>query len=194
MMSEMDPRLQEMLDHYEITRVLAEYCHGCDRVDVEHMASIYWEDSWDDHGHLKATGPDFARQMSAQIVRDTDTLTHLLGQTLVNVEGDEAGAETYFIAVARAAREDGTQLCNQLGGRFVDRLERREGKWKVKHRIVVRDWGVTIPMASDWTEHAGLFDGQRSAADPSYAALGLQHRGGPSEQAVRELKARVIQG
>lgn len=190
----MDPRLQEMLDHHEITRVLAEYCHGCDRGDVEHMGSVYWPDSWDDHGHLKTDGPDFARRMSAQIARDTQTLTHLLGQSLIKVDGDEAGAETYFIAVARAAREDGTQLCNQLGGRFVDKLERREGQWKIKHRIVVRDWGVTIPMESDWTEHAGLFDGLRSAADPSYVALGIPHRGGPSEESVRNLKAKAVQG
>ncbi len=29
----MDKRLQEMLDHYEITKVLSEYCHGLDRMD-----------------------------------------------------------------------------------------------------------------------------------------------------------------
>jgi hypothetical protein len=113
---------------------------------------------------------------------------------LIKVEGDVAGAETYFIAVARGARDDGTQLCNQLGGRFVDRLERRGGQWKIKHRVVVRDWGVTIPMESDWTERAGLIDGQRSAADPSYAALGIPHRGGPSEEAVRNLQAAAVQG
>ncbi|RYE55546.1 MAG: hypothetical protein EOP18_05735 [Rhizobiaceae bacterium] len=36
----MDPRLQEMLDHYEISKTLNEYCHSCDRCDVE--GSINW--------------------------------------------------------------------------------------------------------------------------------------------------------
>ena len=29
----MDKRLQELLDHHEITQTLKEYCHGCDRGD-----------------------------------------------------------------------------------------------------------------------------------------------------------------
>jgi hypothetical protein len=44
----MDQRLQAMLDHHEITQLLAEYVHGCDRCDTDAMASVYWDDSWDD--------------------------------------------------------------------------------------------------------------------------------------------------
>ena len=46
----MDPRLQEMLDHYEIRKTLAEYCHGCDRCDEPRMAGVYAEGGFDDHG------------------------------------------------------------------------------------------------------------------------------------------------
>src|SRR4051794_18899130 len=120
----MDHRLQAMLDHFEITQVVAEYCHGCDRCDEAHMASVYLEDSWDDHGRIKAPGPEFARLMTIDIQAQCTSLSHLLGQTIVQVDGDEAGAETYFIAVPRSAGPDGRELCNQLGGRYVDRLKR----------------------------------------------------------------------
>ena len=55
----MDSRLQEMLDHYEIRKTLALYCHACDRADEAMMAGVYTgEDSFDDHGHVKAPGPE----------------------------------------------------------------------------------------------------------------------------------------
>ena len=173
----MDARLQRMLDHYEITQVLAEYCRGCDRVDPRHMAGVYIEDSWDDHGATQAPGPAFARIMTGRIARETDTLAHLLGQSVIHVDGDEAGAETYVIAVTRATRADGRRLCNQLGGRYVDRLVRQDGQWKIKHRTAVRDWSISLNVEEDSYLLARLTEGQRSAADPSYTALARQHGG-----------------
>ena len=173
----MDARLQEMLDHYEIRKTLSEYCHGCDRCDVARMGSVYLEDSYDDHGALAARGPDFARLMTEQILARTDSLFHLLGQSQITVNGDEAGAETYFLAAARSTREGGGEMCNQLGGRFVDKLQRENGRWRIKHRCVLRDWAISMPVEQDWTADSGLKDGQRSNADPSFAALGLVHSG-----------------
>lgn len=171
----MDERLQEMLDHYEITKTLSEYCHACDRCDETQMGSVYVEDSWDDHGALQAKGRDFARLMTAQILARTNTLAHLLGQSLIKVNGDEAAAETYFLAVSHSDGEDGARMCNQLGGRFVDRLQRENGRWRIKHRCVVRDWSISMPVAHDWTVDAGLTEGKRSKADPASAALGIVH-------------------
>lgn len=36
----MDERLQEMLDHYEITKTLSEYCHACGRCDEARLNPI----------------------------------------------------------------------------------------------------------------------------------------------------------
>ncbi len=173
----MDQRLQELIDHHDITQTLKEYCHGCDRCDEQRMGSVYLEDSFDDHGNFKAPGPQFATLMTAEILATTSSLFHLLGQSLIKVSGDEAGAETYFFAVSRDTRQDGQEMCNQLGGRFVDKLQRRDGLWRIKHRVVVRDWGISLPIDADWTASAGLMNGQRSGADPSFAALGLVHGG-----------------
>ena len=49
----MDERLQELWDHHAIRKLLATYCHGCDRADEVLMASTYVRDSWDDHGPRK---------------------------------------------------------------------------------------------------------------------------------------------
>ena len=174
----MDERLQEMLDHYEIRKTLSEYCQGCDRCDEPRMAGVYGRDSWDDHGETKMPGPQFAQLMIKRILAETESLYHLLGQTVIQVQGDEAGAETYFLAATRARRQDGVEMCNQLGGRFVNRLRRENGRWRIAHRTVVRDWSISLPMTEPvWTRTAQLTEGQRSNADPCFAALGIQHLG-----------------
>jgi len=177
-MPPLDPRLQELLDHHEIAKTLATYCHGCDRCDEPEMASVYRPDSWDDHGNIKASGPDFARQMTALMLRTTESVTHLLGQSSIRVDGDTAGAETYFLAVSCDHDAAGQPQCNQLGGRYVDRLRREpDGSWKIEHRVVVRDWSMTLPLEKAWRGAQALQAGSRSNADPSYAVLGLRHGG-----------------
>ena len=178
----LDPRLQEMLDHHAITRLLAEYAHGCDRCDTERMASVYWPDSWDDHGRDQATGPDFAELMTQRIIpANCETLSHLMGQSLITIDGDIAGAETYYLAVTRATDEDGQPSCHQLGGRYIDRLERRpnaDGQpvWKISHRTCLRDWSVSLKVDDDRFALAQLKPGHRSGDDPSYPVLGWRHR------------------
>jgi hypothetical protein len=170
--------LNEMLEHHRIRKVLVEYCRGSDRADEPLMASIYAEDSWDDHGVVRAPGPEYSKLMCERVRETTDSLSHLLGQSAISLNGEEAGAETYFVAVALDTAEDGTTMCNQLGGRFVDQLVRENGKWKVKHRRAVRDWSVAIPLHHDWALSHTLAAGQRSNEDPSYAVLGTTHGAG----------------
>jgi SnoaL-like domain len=176
----MDPRLQEMLDHYEIRKTLSEYCNGADRVDEVRMASVYAEDSFDDHGYHKLTGAEFGPVMAAAIAESSDSMYHLLGQSLIAVDGGTAGAETYFIAVALSTRADGVRECSQLGGRFVDKLVQEDGHWKIKNRVVVRDWTIALPIETDWDGALALTPGLRTQDDPSFAALGTVHSGEPT--------------
>lgn len=167
----LDDELQEMLDHHRIRKTLSEYCHGCDRCDEAVMSSVYTEDSWDDHGIYQAPGAEFSARMIAAIHETTSSLFHLLGQSLITVTGDEAVAETYFFAASTSDGEDEGEICNQLGGRFVDKLRRENGRWLIRHRTVVRDWAISLPVEADWTVDAGLKRGMRSADDCGALAL-----------------------
>jgi SnoaL-like protein len=176
----MDKRLQELLDHYEIRKLVSEYCHGVDRLDQVRMASIYAKDSWDEHGPNKGPGREFAeRVMNAMKSGASLGDSHMLGQTLINVDGDEAGADTYFIATIRKLDADGKEILNQMGGRYVDALVREDGRWKVKKRICVHDWSNSSPVTADWLGKAAYVQGKRSNEDPSYAVLGVEHSGVP---------------
>jgi hypothetical protein len=171
--------LQEIIDHHEIKKVLNVYCHGCDRGDEPRMASIYAEESWDNHGFYRGPGKPFAKQVMDRMLENEVKFTHLLGQSQIKVTGDEAGAETYFIANGNHKNDKGQEVVDLMGGRFVDKLVREFGQWKVKDRVVVRDWSISLDAEKDWLEEMDFVEGQLSQHDPSYAVLGLLHPGLP---------------
>lgn len=177
---DMNPRLQEMLDHHEIRQLLATYCHGCDRGDEVEMASTYAADSWDDHGPRKMEGRRFSIETVEESLRTTTVVSHMLGQSLIKVDGDSAGAETYFIATLIYPGRYGTaDKLNQLGGRYVDKLVREGGEWRIKERICVREWSISQPIEADFLAGRGFEPTRRGQQDHSYAALGLTHSGNP---------------
>jgi len=172
-------KLQEMWDHHEIRQLLARYCHGCDRADEREMASVYAEESWDDHGPRKMDGRRFAFETVEESLATTRLVSHQLGQSLIRVEGDTAGAETYFIASLIYPLKPGEAFeeLNQLGGRYVDTLERVEGQWLIKKRICIREWSISHPIEKDFLNGAGFVDTARGQVDPSYEALRQRHEG-----------------
>jgi hypothetical protein len=175
----MDPRLQDVIDHHEIRTLLAQYCHACDRADAELMASVYTgDDSFDDHGLVRAPGPEYARKMTDLVLQRSEVVSHILGQSLIKVDGDTAGAETFFLGLMRLPpAADGVPRLNQLAGRFIDRFERIEGRWRIKRRVAVRDTSITFKVEEDMQATYGMTPGRRDADDPGAAIVGIAHRG-----------------
>jgi hypothetical protein len=173
-------RLQEMLDHHDIRQLLAAYCHGCDRGDEVEMAGTYAADSWDDHGPRKMEGRRFSIETVEESLRTTRVVSHMLGQSFIKLDGDAAGAETYFIAtVIYPGRDGGEDTLNQLGGRYVDRLVREGGQWRIKDRMCIREWSISHSTERDWLANRGFEETRRGGEDHSYRALGLEHSGNP---------------
>jgi hypothetical protein len=170
--SDMSDRMQELIDHHDIRDVLVQYCHACDRLDAERMAAVYHPESWDDHGLDKMPGKDFAATATSNLAAGWTACMHHLGQSFIRVNGDEAGAETYFVAFLDRTR-DGERVIDQLGGRYIDRLQRVDSRWLIKHRVCAREWSVTVPVSEDMLLGHQFVQGLRSSADPSYAALRL---------------------
>jgi ketosteroid isomerase-like protein len=171
----MDKKLQELLDHFEITKVLKEYCHAVDRMDHARMAAVYARDSWDDHGPNKCSGQEFAARIIG-LMRSSTTVSssHMLGQSMIVIDGDTAGADTYFLASGLKI-ENGGQVINQMAGRYVDVFVREQGSWKIKSRTCVHDWSISLPISGDWLGKSAYIQGKRSGEDPSYSVLGLRH-------------------
>ncbi len=131
--------LRALLDEREIRAVLMRYCRGVDRLDEELIRSCYHPDSTDDHGMYKGPGLEFGAYCVKALRESTAATLHTLGQSLIELDGDTARCETYVVAYHRR-NHDGGEVIETFGGRYVDRLERRDGAWKIADRIVVREW------------------------------------------------------
>ncbi len=175
--NDMNDRLRDLLDHHEIRKLLSLYCHGCDRGDGPMMAGVYAEESWDNHGRYKGPGREFTQSVMKSFADDGFVCSHLLGQSLINVSGDVAGAETYFLATILQKEEKAGEILTLLGGRYIDTLRREQDGWRIAKRVCVRDWSRTLDIKEDRLKHDNFVSGELSGQDPSYDVLGFRHPG-----------------
>ena len=163
----MDPVLRKLVDKDEIRDALYRYCRGIDRCDEEVVRSVYHPGATDDHGVFSGTAEDFAAWVIPVLHRDFANTMHTLGNILIALDGDAAHVESYFHAFHRVLRPAGDRDLI-VGGRYVDRFERRSGVWKISARTVVFDWGRNEPAAESWSSADRFKRGERSRADFVY--------------------------
>jgi len=166
------PPIQALLDRDSIREVIFRACRAQDRADMELFRSCYHPDAWDDHGYYKGPVASFTPQ---SIVRPphVKNVMHHIGNVLIDLDGDQAWTEAYFIAYQRAV-QDGVERDTVFGGRYVDRFERRDGQWKIAHRTAVYDWTRVDPVGQTLTI-PGAVQGRASRDDLSYARTRMPH-------------------
>lgn len=143
--------LQAISDHIEIRQLLMTYSRGVDRWDAELLKSIYHEDGIDDHTIFVGKGHEFADFIVATCREMGGASQHHLTNIYIDLQGDVANVETYYIAYHASQAEDGSEarLLN-TGGRYLDRIERRDGVWKIAHRLCTIDWSREHLPGTPW--------------------------------------------
>lgn len=170
----MDTRLQHLLDRQDIMDCLIRFCRGMDRFDKELYLSAFWPDAEMAAGPYVGDVPgcyDWAMPMH----RDGQVLTHhaLLNNT-TGIDGDTAHSETYYQFVARNHpwEASGGETVMLAGGRYIDRLERRSGAWKIALRTNIIEWSCIQPAMplpfGDVPDIAANGVSARDKTDPSY--------------------------
>jgi hypothetical protein len=125
-----------------IRRRLLDYCRGIDRCDAELVASVYFDDSTDDHGGFEGLGVDFARYATERLRTHAESTQHVIGDSIIDFDDDHtAQVETPVLAVHRCRDAEGPFL-ERFGGRYLDTFECRDGDWRIRHRLVTWDWDV----------------------------------------------------
>jgi SnoaL-like domain len=132
--------LATLLAERAIRRRLLDYCRGIDRCDATLVASVYFEDSTDEHGTFSGLGVDFARYATDRLRAHAEATHHVIGDSIIDFDDDRtARVETPVLAVHRCRDTDGPYL-ERFGGRYLDTFECREGDWRIRHRVVAWDW------------------------------------------------------
>ncbi|MFL9965056.1 nuclear transport factor 2 family protein [Paraburkholderia sediminicola] len=164
----MDSRLQQFLDEAEIKRVHIRYCRGIDRMDWDLVRSCYHPDAIDRHGAYNGGVEGFIK-WAAELLPNFECTQHFTGNQYVQVDGDVAYAEHYAQALHRTKPVDGEMAADWVVNvRYVDRMERRHGQWRIADRVVVLDSQRSDPVPAESAPLENSNVGRRDRDDPSY--------------------------
>jgi hypothetical protein len=149
-MTDRSEELHALLDRDSNRDRIVRLARGEDRRDADLISASYWPDSTTDYGVFKGSFQEYLDWVvpgSAAIL----VTQHILGQTFVELEGGVAKSETHVISYHRinmGAEERDTVV----GGRYLDRFEKRGGAWRIAHRTMLYDWFRDLGVSTDWSQ------------------------------------------
>lgn len=173
-----DSDVRGLLDKQAITEIIYRYCRGLDRMDKELTLSCWHEGGTDDHGALfSGSAKDFVEWVWP-VHAAMERTQHTIHNILIDLDGERAGAESYYVVYLRTLSAGG--LVDIVGGgRYCDNFEKRHGVWRMRHRQSVAEWTQVLPVgqidlsAAIPPNNPGhrTLTGQRDKSDYSYAVV-----------------------
>ena len=170
-----DAALQDMFDEFQLRKLVHRYCRAVDRGDMARLGGMYHDDAKDDHGAFSSgTADDFLSELAAARPYLRSMQHHV---TTVNfaICGTIAEGEIYSIATHTFSAGD-RDVDVTIGGRYLDKYEKRDGTWKFTERTIVTDWAnVNDPSSVDLSHPItrNTPRGTPDANDPSYQFFSL---------------------
>jgi hypothetical protein len=161
-------RLERLLERQDILDCLTRFSRGMDRFDRELFLSAFHPDA------VIAAGPFVGDPVAlyewSRPMHDAGQVAthHNLLNLTCDLDGDVAHTETYYLFVGRN-RDESNWIA---GGRYIDRLEKRDGEWRISLRTNAIEWSGLVPtMALPFADVPDIFvNGRpgRGPEDPSY--------------------------
>lgn len=163
-------RLLALLDKQACSELVYRLARAIDRCDADALRSVFHADATDDHGSFTGSASDFIPWVLGVLAGMRQT-QHLITNVLVDVAGDFARGESYFLAQHSVPAEGDTENFVTVAGRYLDRFERRDGEWRIAHRSAVYDWSNSASSSEIWDRAKSSVQsfGKRGQADASYA-------------------------
>lgn len=128
-------RIQSLLDRQDILDCLTRYCRAVDRFDTELLRSVYHEDAIDDHGSFLGDRDSFIDWALGYHRQHQLSHHHMIFNHSVELDGDQAHSETYWLFFGENRSKPDTLAV----GRYIDRFEKRAGRWAIAERVCVTE-------------------------------------------------------
>ena len=121
-------------DRMEIQDCLFRYVRGVDRKNWALVRSAYHTDAYDDHGNYKGGIDGFIESLVKRHGPDSAVLEayFITHQRLSPSAGD---ARLAYLRGAPIGPDQAVET--EVIGRYVDRMTRKDGAWRIAHRTVV---------------------------------------------------------
>ncbi|MFD1189595.1 nuclear transport factor 2 family protein [Phenylobacterium conjunctum] len=167
--------LQGLLDKQAINEVLMRYSRAVDRGDEALLRACYHDDAVEDHGgSFLGAASDYIAAILPALHSDR-LMTHTVTNVLVELESPIlARSECYYLSFARYPAAEPPFETLTLA-RAIDRMEKRDGVWRIARRTLRWEWNREQPIAETWArggigDPAILLHGGKMPNDPLYDA------------------------
>jgi hypothetical protein len=142
--------LESFLEREKIRDCIGRLARGEDRRDAEIIRACYWPDSTSDYGVFFGTFDQYL----AWVVPGSPVIPvtqHVLGQSIIDLKGGKALAETQVVSYHRVNMGE-EERDTVIGGRYLDRVEKRDGQWRIAQRTMLYDWYQDFGLSIDWSK------------------------------------------
>lgn len=172
---------ERVADRLQIQDVMYRWCRSVDRLDRDAMLDVFHPDAIDSHGPY--IGPvDGLVDWIFERHKPIPFSSHFIGNLLIEFASpDVALVESYVRTIQHYPAHAKSQLSQLTGGakgpddqamdmftssRYLDRMERRDGVWKIAHRTLIQDWKQIVGVQEQALQpHEGWIIGRRDGKD-----------------------------
>lgn len=133
--------MKELVARAEIEESLLRYTRGIDRLDAALIVAAFHPDAvLEGYGpkerRIEAFAPFAVKSLGAAF----QATQHRLSNTHISFDGEDAAdVETYVVA-DHLQRVGNAETIDTFTGRYLDRFERRDGRWAIVRRSLRHDW------------------------------------------------------
>lgn len=144
--------IDRLLSHWAIQELLLSYSRSNDLQDEEMLRNCFWPESEHKHGRFEGKSQDFVG-FAMKILSTLHYCAHHISNISIQVEGNRAFSESYYLAHHRRNAKTGGEEDVFMEGRYLDIFERRNGVWKIIRRHGISDYtSPPTPAATPYAE------------------------------------------
>lgn len=155
----------EMRDRQQIYDCIMRYCRGIDRFDRALAKSAYHPGALDDHGGFVGPADEFIDYAIALHGHWHQRHMHMITNHIVTIDGDTAHSESYYFCRTLNREAPWESL---FSGRYLDRLEKRDGKWGIVARVCTVEIRDNLSDPNGDQRDGTHLPTSRDRNDPSY--------------------------
>lgn len=170
--TELQAQVANLKDRQQIHEVYLHYMRGFDRNDVGLLRSAFWPDAQINYGPQSNTVDQFITNHLQRHMDQLRSWGHLVTNESMDIDGEVAHVEAYVTALwVPNSKESFAYQTRIVSGRYIDRLERRGGEWRISVREFVAHFFLNqanpdLPIKQTSPPDCAM--GTWDKSDPSY--------------------------
>jgi hypothetical protein len=167
-LAQLERKIQHLTDRQEILDCIVRNSRGNDRFDTDLVVGSYHPDGVHELGREAISGPKYGEHANHAHGAMCEQNMHHVTMHSCEIDGDVAHAESYVIGLFL---DKGAETSRILSGRYIDRLEKRDGAWRIAVRRATVEIILEGPASTLNTQafrERGYLKGSRDETDLSY--------------------------